>query len=57
MALGLILAGRDLMAVDAIASRIMGFQPDEVPITKAAALRGLGPRHDAGAGRDAGESS
>jgi uncharacterized protein (DUF362 family) len=40
--MGLVLAGRDLVAVDAIAGRIMGFAPDEVPITKAAAERGLG---------------
>jgi uncharacterized protein (DUF362 family) len=40
--MGLVLAGRDLVAVDAIAGRIMGFAPDEVPITKAAAARGLG---------------
>jgi len=40
--LGLVLAGRDLVAVDAVASRIMGFEAEEVPITKAAAERGLG---------------
>jgi uncharacterized protein (DUF362 family) len=40
--LGLILAGRDLVAVDATAGRIMGFEADEVPITVAAAKRGLG---------------
>ncbi len=40
--MGLVLAGRDLVAVDAIAGRVMGFAPDEVPITKAAAERGLG---------------
>jgi hypothetical protein len=40
--MGLILAGRDLVAVDAIAGRVMGFAPDEVPITRAAAQRGLG---------------
>jgi uncharacterized protein (DUF362 family) len=40
--MGLVMAGRDLVAVDAIAGRIMGFAPDEVPITKAAAERGLG---------------
>ena len=38
----LILAGADLVAVDAIAGRVMGFAPDEVPITRAAAERGLG---------------
>ena len=41
--LGLVLAGRNLVAVDAVASRVMGFQAEEVPITKAAAARGLGP--------------
>jgi uncharacterized protein (DUF362 family) len=40
--MGLVLAGADLVAVDAIAGRVMGFAPDEVPITKAAAERGLG---------------
>jgi len=42
VALGLILAGRDLVAVDAVAGRIMGFEAEEVPITRAAAARGLG---------------
>jgi uncharacterized protein (DUF362 family) len=40
--LGLVIAGRDLVAVDATAGRIMGFEAEEVPITKAAAARGLG---------------
>jgi len=40
--MGLVLAGRDLVAVDAIAGRVMGFAPSEVPITRAAAERGLG---------------
>jgi len=40
--LDLILAGADLVAVDAIAGRVMGFAPDEVPITRAAAARCLG---------------
>lgn len=40
--MGLLLAGRDLVAVDATAGRIMGFESEEVPITKAAAERGLG---------------
>jgi len=40
--LGLVLASRDLVALDAVAGRIMGFAPDEVPITRAAAARGLG---------------
>ena len=45
--MGLVLAGRDLVAVDAIAGRIMGFAPDEVPITAAAAARGLGTMDEA----------
>jgi len=40
--LGLIMAGRDLVAVDATAGRVMGFEAEEVPITVAAAKRGLG---------------
>ena len=40
--LGLVLAGRDLVALDATAGRIMGFEAEEVPITAAAAARGLG---------------
>ncbi len=40
--MGLILAGRDLVAVDAVAGGVMGFQPEEVPITAAASERGLG---------------
>lgn len=45
--LGLVLAGRDLVAVDAIAGRIMGFAPEEVPITVTAANRGLGTMDEA----------
>ncbi len=44
--MGLILAGHDLVAVDAIAGRVMGFAPEEVPITRAAAERGLGTLDD-----------
>jgi uncharacterized protein (DUF362 family) len=40
--LGLIVAGRDLVAVDATAGRIMGFEAEQVPITRVAAARGLG---------------
>jgi len=40
--LGLIVAGRDLVAVDATAGRIMGFEAEQVPITRVAAERGLG---------------
>jgi uncharacterized protein (DUF362 family) len=46
--MGLVLAGRDLVAVDAIAGRVMGFAPAEVPITVAAAARGLGTMDEAG---------
>ncbi len=38
----LILAGRDLVAVDAICSRITGYEPEEVLLTTNAAKRGLG---------------
>ena len=40
--MGVVLAGRDLVAVDAIAGRVMGFAPEEVPIPVAAAQRRLG---------------
>ena len=40
--LGVIVAGRDLVAVDATAGRIMGFAAEQVPITRVAAERGLG---------------
>jgi uncharacterized protein (DUF362 family) len=42
-----VVAGRDLVAVDAIAGRLMGFAPTEVPITVAAASRGLGTMNEA----------
>ena len=38
----LIVAGDDLVAVDAVCGYITGFQPEEVPITAEAARRGLG---------------
>ena len=38
----LIVAGRDLVAVDAVCGYIAGFEPDEVPITAEAVGRGLG---------------
>ncbi len=40
--MGLLLAGRDLVAVDAVGGCVMGFEAEDVPITKAAAERGLG---------------
>ncbi len=44
--MGLILAGKDLVAVDAVGSRIMGFDASEVGTTVAAAERGLGQMED-----------
>jgi hypothetical protein len=38
----LIMAGRDLVAVDTICGLVMDFKPEEVPLTQAAARRGLG---------------
>lgn len=38
----LILAGKDLVAMDAVCGRIMGFEPEEVLLTMTAAGRGLG---------------
>jgi uncharacterized protein (DUF362 family) len=38
----LVIAGRDMVAVDSAAGMIMGYRPDEVPITREAAARGLG---------------
>jgi uncharacterized protein (DUF362 family) len=38
----LVVAGRDLVAVDATASRIMGFDPQDVRLLRMAAERGLG---------------
>jgi hypothetical protein len=38
----LILAGRDLVAVDTVCGLVMDFKPDEVPLTQSAAKRGLG---------------
>ena len=47
VAMGLVLAGSDLVAVDAVAGRVMGFVAHEVPITMAAAARGLGTMDEA----------
>ena len=38
----LVLAGRDLVAVDAVCGYIAGFSPEEVAITREATVRGLG---------------
>jgi len=38
----LVLAGKDLVAVDAVAGRLIGFDPGEVPLTHKAFERGLG---------------
>jgi uncharacterized protein (DUF362 family)/Pyruvate/2-oxoacid:ferredoxin oxidoreductase delta subunit len=40
--LGLVLAGRDSVAVDAVASALMGIDPADVPSTRHAARRALG---------------
>jgi uncharacterized protein (DUF362 family) len=40
--MGLIVAGKDLVAVDAVCGRIMGFEPEEVLLTTKSAERGLG---------------
>ncbi len=40
--MNLIIAGKDLVAVDSICGQIMGYDPQEVLITKFAAERGLG---------------
>ena len=40
--MGLIIAGRDLLAVDAIASQTMGFDPQEIPLLRTAEERGIG---------------
>jgi len=38
----LIMAGRDLVAVDAVCGAVMGFTPEEVLLTQTAAKRGMG---------------
>ena len=38
----LLLAGRDLVSVDSVCGRVMGFEPEEVLLTMTAARRGLG---------------
>jgi uncharacterized protein (DUF362 family) len=42
VAMNLIVAGRDLVAVDAVGSAVMGFDPWEVRLLRSAATRGLG---------------
>lgn len=42
LAPGLIIAGRDAVAVDAVAVRIGGYEPKEIPTLQIAAERGLG---------------
>ncbi len=39
---GIIIAGTDMVSVDAVASSIMGFEPQEIPHIRLAALQGLG---------------
>ena len=38
----LLMAGSDLVAVDSVCARVMGFEPKEVPLLRLAAERGLG---------------
>lgn len=40
--MGLVLASKDLVAADAVGSKIMGYEPDDVMITVRAAARGVG---------------
>lgn len=40
--LGIIMAGRDPVAVDTVASMIMGFEPGEIPFLQAASEAGIG---------------
>ena len=40
--MGVIIAGTDVVSVDAVASSIMGFEPSEIPHIRLAALRRLG---------------
>jgi uncharacterized protein (DUF362 family) len=40
--MGVIIAGTDVVSVDAVASSIMGFEPSEIPYIRLAALRRLG---------------
>ncbi len=41
---GIIIAGTDVVSVDAVASSIMGFEPQEIPHINLAALQGLGEK-------------
>lgn len=40
--MGLIIAGKDAVAVDAVTSTIMGFHPEEIPLVDGASKAGLG---------------
>jgi uncharacterized protein (DUF362 family)/Pyruvate/2-oxoacid:ferredoxin oxidoreductase delta subunit len=42
---GVILAGKDCIALDAVASSVMGFSPSDIPMLKIAHKRGLGTIH------------
>lgn len=42
----LILAGKDFVAVDAVCGKVIGYDPEEVPLTMKAAQRGLGKYKD-----------
>ncbi len=41
---GLVLAGTDAFALDTAAAHIIGLRPDQVPVLKQAAVRGLAPK-------------
>ena len=41
--LNLVMAGRNLVAVDAVCSRLMGYDPAKIPHIAGAAARGIGP--------------
>jgi uncharacterized protein (DUF362 family) len=41
--MNLILAGRNVVSVDAVCSRLMGYDPDSIPHIALSAERGIGP--------------
>jgi len=45
--MNLVLAGKDVVAVDAVCARLIGYDPQETLLTKNAAARGLGVMDDA----------
>jgi len=42
VALGIIIAGKDIVSVDAVSCAVMGFEPEEVPIIDGAGKAGIG---------------